>query len=145
MREWRQSSTIPDLGTKERWVVSFMHRSLCLREKNATVPFGQTVGWAPEPVLTLWNSLQLLAHSGYPRADFSTLKMEAIRSSERSVNAKSTQRHIPEDDILHSHRCENLKSYIVFLRFQREYFTSSKFSHWNVSGSWCCINMAGSN
>jgi hypothetical protein len=23
-----------------------------------------------------------------------------------------TQRHIPEDGILHSHRCENLKSYI---------------------------------
>jgi hypothetical protein len=23
------------------------------------------------------------------------------------------RRHIPEDDILHSHRCENLKSYIA--------------------------------
>jgi hypothetical protein len=40
-----------------------------------------------------------------------TLKMEAIRSSEMSVNARSTQRHIPQDDILHSHRCECLKSY----------------------------------
>jgi hypothetical protein len=48
--------------------------------------------------------------AGSPLADFSTLKMEAIRSSETSVNARSTQRHIPEDDILHSHRCENLKS-----------------------------------
>jgi hypothetical protein len=27
--------------------------------------------------------------------------MEAILSSETSVNARSTQRHIPEDDILH--------------------------------------------
>jgi hypothetical protein len=35
--------------------------------------------------------------------DFSTLKMEAIRSSETSVNARSTQRHIPEDDILLTH------------------------------------------
>jgi hypothetical protein len=35
-----------------------------------------------------------------PFADFSTLKMEAIRSSETSVDARSTQRHIPEDDIL---------------------------------------------
>jgi hypothetical protein len=28
--------------------------------------------------------------------------MEAIRSSETSVNARSIQRHITEDDILHS-------------------------------------------
>jgi hypothetical protein len=42
-----------------------------------------------------------------------TLKMEAIRSSETSVNKISTRRHIPEDDILHSRRRENLKSYIV--------------------------------
>jgi hypothetical protein len=31
------------------------------------------------------------------------------------INARSTQRHIPEDDILQRHRCENLKTYIVFL------------------------------
>jgi hypothetical protein len=41
-----------------------------------------------------------------------SLKMEAIRSSETSVHTRSTQRHIPDDGILHSHRCENLKSYI---------------------------------
>jgi hypothetical protein len=39
--------------------------------------------------------------------------MEAIRSSETSVNKISTWRHIPEDDVLHSHRRENLKSYIA--------------------------------
>jgi hypothetical protein len=44
-------------------------------------------------------------------ADFFTLKMEAIRSSETSVHTRSTRRHIPEDGILHSHRRENLKSY----------------------------------
>jgi hypothetical protein len=38
--------------------------------------------------------------AGSPLADFSTLKLEAIRSSETSVNARSTQPHIPEDDIL---------------------------------------------
>jgi hypothetical protein len=40
------------------------------------------------------------------------LKMEAISSSETSDDARSTQRHIAEDDILHSHRCESLKSYV---------------------------------
>jgi hypothetical protein len=43
----------------------------------------------------------------------STLKMEAIRSSETSVNTTSTRCHIPEDCFLHSHRHENLKSYTV--------------------------------
>jgi hypothetical protein len=38
-------------------------------------------------------------------------QMEAICSFETSVNTRSTRRHIPEDGILHSHRCENLKSY----------------------------------
>jgi hypothetical protein len=47
-----------------------------------------------------------VAHAGSALADFSTLKTEAIRSSEMSVNARSTQRHIPEDDILHNYRCE---------------------------------------
>jgi hypothetical protein len=41
--------------------------------------------------------------------------MKAIRSSETSVNKISTRRHIPEDGILHSHRRENLKSYILDL------------------------------
>jgi hypothetical protein len=40
------------------------------------------------------------AHAGSSLEDSSTLKMEAILSSETSVNAKSTQRHIPEDDSL---------------------------------------------
>jgi hypothetical protein len=47
-------------------------------------------------------------------ADFflsSTLKMEAILSSETSVNTISKRRHIQEDGFLHSHRRENLKSY----------------------------------
>jgi hypothetical protein len=45
---------------------------------------------------------------------FSTLKMEAICSSETSVaTQQTTRRHIPEDNILHNHRCENLKSCII--------------------------------
>jgi hypothetical protein len=46
--------------------------------------------------------LQLSAHAGSSLADFSTLKMEAIRSSETSVHIRSARRRIPEDGILHS-------------------------------------------
>jgi hypothetical protein len=46
-----------------------------------------------EPAWASGCSLQL--------ADFSTLKMEAIRSSETSVHTRSTWRHIPENGVLH--------------------------------------------
>jgi hypothetical protein len=59
----------------------------------------------------------LPADAGSSLADYSTLMMEAIFSSETSVNPGSTQRHIPEDDILHSNRCENLISYTVINAF----------------------------
>jgi hypothetical protein len=42
------------------------------------------------------------------------LKMEAIRSSETSVKTGTTRCYTPEEDILHSHRRENLKFYKSF-------------------------------
>jgi hypothetical protein len=42
-----------------------------------------------------------------------TLMMQAIRSSEMSVLTRATWRTIQEDDIPHSHRHENVKSYIA--------------------------------
>jgi hypothetical protein len=39
--------------------------------------------------------------------------MEVVLSSETSVLPRTTRHHIAEDGILHSHRSENLKSYIA--------------------------------
>jgi hypothetical protein len=46
-----------------------------------------------------------------------TLMKEALSSSETSVFTRATRRNIPEHTILHSHRSENLKSYMCLLDF----------------------------
>jgi hypothetical protein len=48
---------------------------------------------------------------------FVPLMKEVPGSSEMSVLTRATRRNNPEDTILHSHRRENLKSYLTALSF----------------------------
>jgi hypothetical protein len=43
------------------------------------------------------------------------LMIDGIHFSETSVLTRATRRHMPEDSILPSHRCENLKYYIELI------------------------------
>jgi hypothetical protein len=55
---------------------------------------------------------QSVEHSSKKMLDYSSiLKINAVRSSETSLNFyRTTRNHIPEDNTPHSHRVENLSS-----------------------------------
>jgi hypothetical protein len=72
------------------------------------------------------------AHAGSSLADFSTLKMEAIRSFEKSVHTRSTQRHTQKTTffIVTAVKTSNLTWYLeVFvLNFGKYGWSCPKFS-----------------
>jgi hypothetical protein len=76
----------------------------------------------------------------------STLKMEAICSSETSVDfQRTTRRYIPEDSNIYNHRCENLKSYkhehvlkSCYLNVLSLYANNLNVAEWGVLGCTVC-------
>jgi hypothetical protein len=56
-----------------------------------------------------------------------TLMMVELSSSETSILTRATYRNISGDAILHSHSCENLKSYKFFLCLSNKEITSNMF------------------
>jgi hypothetical protein len=51
----------------------------------------------------------------------------------KSVHTRSTWRHIPEDGILHSHRRENLKSYMETVSSNLHYYKFDFIHFWSVT------------
>jgi hypothetical protein len=99
MGEWRYISTILDLGTRWRWVISFTLLPLYPLKSSNQCPFYTRFG----------GSQSRSGHCGIERW---LLGRPTRISSETSVDfQRTTRRYIPEDRTPHNHRSENLKSH----------------------------------
>jgi hypothetical protein len=65
-----------------------------------------------------------------------TLMMEATWSSETSVLTTATWHHVPEDDILHSHNRETLKSYKIMADHKACETKSRRRKHIKTASHW---------
>jgi hypothetical protein len=84
-------------------------------------------------IWTVYNSESIIFWDMTP-CSLSTLKMEAICSSETSiVTQRTTRRHIPENDTLHNHSCKNLKSYMFITHFVWTIHANTFYSNLNHS------------
>jgi hypothetical protein len=74
-----------------------------ISEEHSTSIIMETRIGEPGTTLTATSNRRMLRRNA--------ILMEALCSSETSVLTRVTWRNIPEDGILHSHRCENLKPF----------------------------------
>jgi hypothetical protein len=89
--------------------------------------------------------LQPPAHAGSSIADFSILRMEAIRSSETPVHTRTTRRHIPEDGIIQIAKLsvkragENQPVYVCVLRSRFDTLTGPRPRAPLAEGQYCHV------
>jgi hypothetical protein len=75
-----------------------------------------------------------IRHDGSSTKQASSTVKTVIRSSETSVDFYWTALHfIPEDILLHKHRCENLKPYYFTLQLSGEKGQSTFFLDFSIS------------